>query len=84
MVKEEQPALHEELEKLRINIMEKGQANELQVTYDLEGRIRKAQRSCEEIGALRGLMLKGEAEDYRVDDQGTVLLKDQICVPQDK
>jgi hypothetical protein len=36
MVKEEQPALHEELEKLRIEIMDRGQANKLRVTYDLE------------------------------------------------
>jgi ribonuclease HI len=39
MVKEEQPALHEELEKLRIEIMDRGQANKLRVTYDLEDRI---------------------------------------------
>jgi hypothetical protein len=36
MVREEQPTLHEELEKLRIEIMDHGQVNELGVTYDLE------------------------------------------------
>jgi ribonuclease HI len=39
MVKEEQPALHKDLEKLRIEIMDHGQANKLHVTYDLEDRI---------------------------------------------
>jgi hypothetical protein len=39
MVKEEQPAIHEELEKLRIQIMDRGQANELRVTYNLEDPI---------------------------------------------
>jgi hypothetical protein len=39
MVREEQPALHEELQKLRTEIVDRGQANELRVTYDLEGRI---------------------------------------------
>jgi hypothetical protein len=39
MVKEEQPSLHEELEKLRIEIADRGQANKLRVTYDLEDRI---------------------------------------------
>jgi hypothetical protein len=53
MVREEQPALHEELEKLRIEIMDHGQANELRVTYDLEDRIRTAQKSCVEIEVLR-------------------------------
>jgi hypothetical protein len=84
MVKEEQPGLHEELEKLRIEIMDRGQANELRVTYDLEDRIRRAQKSCAEIKDLWELMKEGKAEDYRLDEQGTVWLKDRICVPQDK
>jgi hypothetical protein len=44
MVKEEQPALHEELEKLRIEIVDHGQANELCVTHDLEDCIRTARK----------------------------------------
>jgi hypothetical protein len=83
-MREEQPALHEELEKLRIEIVDQGQVNGLQVTYDLEERIRTAQKSCAEIKALRELMKQGKAEDYRVDEQGTVWLKERICVPQDK
>jgi hypothetical protein len=54
------------------------------VTYDLENRIRKAQKSCAEIIALRELTREGKAEDYHLDEQGTMWLKDQICVPQDK
>jgi hypothetical protein len=84
MVREEQPALHEELEKLRIEIVDRGQVNELRVTYDLEDCIRKAQKSCAEVKALRELMKEGKEEDYCLDEQGTVWLKDQICVPQDK
>jgi hypothetical protein len=84
MVREEQPALHEELEKLRLEIVDLGQVNELQVTYDLEERIRTAQKSCAETKALRELMKHGKAEDYRIDEQGTVWLKERICVPQDK
>jgi ribonuclease HI len=53
MVREEQPALHEELEKPRIEIVDHGQANELRVTYDLEERIRTAQKSSAEIKACR-------------------------------
>jgi hypothetical protein len=29
-------------------------------------------------------MKEGKAEDYRLDEQGTVWLKEWICVPQDK
>jgi hypothetical protein len=61
VVKEEQPALHEELEKLRIEIVDHGQVNELRVTYDLEDRIRTAQKSFAEIKVLRELMKEGKA-----------------------
>jgi hypothetical protein len=84
MVREEQLALHEELEKLRIEIVKHGQVNELRVTYDLEEHIRKAQKSSAEIKVLRELTKEGKAEDYRVDEQGTVWMKEWICVPQDK
>jgi hypothetical protein len=84
MVREEQPALHEELEKLRIEIVDHGQVNKLRVTYDLKERIRTAQKSCAEIKSLREQMKEGKAEDYRIDQQGTVWLKERICVPQDK
>jgi hypothetical protein len=72
MVKEEQPALHEELEKLRIEIVDQRQANELRVIYDLDDRIRMAQKSCAEIKVLRELMKERKAEDYCLDEQGTV------------
>jgi 3-deoxy-D-arabino-heptulosonate 7-phosphate (DAHP) synthase class II len=84
MVREEQPVLHDELEKLRIEIVDHSQVNELRVTYDLEEQIRTAQKSSAEIKVLRELMKEGKAEDYRVDEQGTVWLKEWICVPQDK
>jgi transposase InsO family protein len=84
MVKEEQPALHEDLEKLRIEIVDHGQANELRVTYDLEDRIRSAQKSCAEIKVLRELMKERKAEAYHLDEQGTMWLKERICVPRDK
>jgi LPS O-antigen subunit length determinant protein (WzzB/FepE family) len=84
MLKEEQPTIDEELEKLRIEIVDHGQANELHVTYDLEDRIRTVQKSCAEIKVQRELMKDGKAEDYRLDEQGTVWLKEQIFVPQDK
>jgi hypothetical protein len=60
MVKEEQPTLHEELEKLRIEIVDHGQVNELRVTYNLEEHIRTAQRSSAEIKVLRELMKEGK------------------------
>jgi hypothetical protein len=39
MVKKEQPTLYEEMEKLKLEIVEKGQLNELRVKYTLEDQI---------------------------------------------
>jgi hypothetical protein len=84
MVREEQPALHEELEKLSLEIVEEGQLNELRVKYTLGDQIRQSQKECPEIREVKRLMEGGKAADYRLDDQGTLWLKDRICVPQNK
>jgi hypothetical protein len=39
MVQKEQPTLYEEMEKLSLEIVEKGQLNELRVKYTLEDQI---------------------------------------------
>jgi hypothetical protein len=54
------------------------------VKYDLEDRVRQAQRRCPELQKLKRAMRDGKSTDYRVDDQGTIWLKDRICVPQDQ
>jgi hypothetical protein len=46
MVKKEQPTLYEEMEKLKLEIVEKGQLNELRVKYTLEDQIGQAQKGC--------------------------------------
>jgi hypothetical protein len=43
--------------------------------------VRKAQKSCAEIKVPQELMKEGKAKDYRLDEQGTVWLKEWICVP---
>jgi hypothetical protein len=44
MVQEEQPVLYEELERLRLEIVEEGQLNELRIKYTLKDQIRQAQK----------------------------------------
>ncbi|PUZ76258.1 hypothetical protein GQ55_1G274800 [Panicum hallii var. hallii] len=84
LVREEQPTLCDELERLKLEIVEQGHLNTMTVKYDLEDRIRQAQRRCPELQKLKRAMRDGKATDYRVDDQGTIWLKDRICVPQDQ
>jgi hypothetical protein len=58
--------------------------NELRVKYTLEDQIRQAQKECPEILEVKRLMESGKAADFRLDDQGTLWLKDRICIPQNK
>ena len=68
MVREEQPDLCDELDKLKLEIIEQGKLNELIIKYDLEDRIREAQKQCPEILEIQELMKEGKAVDYRVDE----------------
>jgi hypothetical protein len=72
------------MEKLKLEIVEKGQLNELRVKYTLEDQIRQAQKRCPEIEGVKDLMSRGKATNYRLDEQDTLWLKDRICVPQSK
>jgi hypothetical protein len=84
MVQKEQPTLYEEMEKLKLEIVEKGQLNKLRVKYTIEDQIWQAQKRCLEIEEVKSLMARGKAPDYRLDEQGTLWLKNRICVPQSK
>jgi hypothetical protein len=81
MVRREQPALYEEMEKLSLEIVKEGKLNELRVKYTLEDQIQQAQNGFLEIEEVKNLMARGKAADYRLDEQGTLWLKDRICVP---
>jgi ribonuclease HI len=82
MVQREQPALYEEMEKLSLEIVKEGKLNELRVKYTLEDQIQQAQNGFLEIEEVKNLMARGKAADYRLDEQGTLWLKDRICVPR--
>ena len=84
MVREDQPELHEELEKLKLEIVESDQLNELRVKYNLEDHIRQAQKGCPEIEEVKDLLRRGKAPDHRIAEQGTLWLKDRICVPRNE
>jgi hypothetical protein len=72
------------MERLSLEIVKEGQLNEMRVNYTLKDQIRQAQKGCSEIEEVKSLMERGKAADYRLDGQGTLWLKDRICVPQNK
>jgi ferredoxin len=47
-VNESQPKLYREFEKLKLEIVEEGQLNEMKEQDDLEDHIRQAQKQCPE------------------------------------
>ena len=59
--KEWLPELQEEFVKLRIEACDSGYLHTLQVTYTLEEKIRKAQKSCKEIWEIRMPMQEEKA-----------------------
>jgi hypothetical protein len=64
-------------------------ANQYELWYENQpsttiNKIRQTQKGCIEIEEVKGFMARGKAVDYRLDEQGTLLLKDRICVPQSK
>jgi hypothetical protein len=52
------------------------------VKYTLEDQIRQAQNGCPEIEEVKNLMARGKVADYRLDEQGTLWLKNRICIPR--
>ncbi|WVZ90625.1 hypothetical protein U9M48_036910 [Paspalum notatum var. saurae] len=73
-----------EMEQLRLDFVSTKQLNELRVHCTLEDQIREAQETCPGIAEIKVGMEKGLLPDFRRDRQGTIWLKNRLCVPQDK
>ena len=77
------PELKEEIEDFQLEILPHGLLYELHIQYDLTDRICQAQKNCEEIEYLRGLMKLGYKTNHQEDEQGTIWFKNRIYVPSD-
>jgi hypothetical protein len=77
------PELKGEIDDFQLEILPHGLLNELRIQYDLTDRICQAQKSCEEIEYLRGLMKLGYKTNHQEDEQGTIWFKNRIYVPSD-
>jgi len=54
------------------------------VTYTLEEKIKEAHKSCKEIQKFWILIWEEKPHNYKINEQGTLWLKSQLCVPQDQ
>jgi hypothetical protein len=73
--------LMKEFEKLNLGMVAQTEGVTLEVESVLEQEIRKGQLEDIEIKEIRETMEKGKATDFTEDDQGTIWLRNRICVP---
>ena len=62
------PEVKEEIDNFHLEILPHGLLNELRIQYDLIDRIRQAQKNCEEIEYLHGLMKLGHKTNHHEDE----------------
>jgi hypothetical protein len=82
MVKEAQPLLHEEFQKLNLQIVPQGFVATLVVEPTLEEKIRKAQLGDALIEKIKENMHQSKYKAFSLDDQGTVFFEGRMVVPK--
>ena len=69
---------------MNLNIVNKSESTVMEVDSTLEQDIRKGQLQDEKILEIKQRMKEGKAPHFREDEQGTIWLKQRICVPNIK
>jgi hypothetical protein len=75
------PALQEEIAQLNMVICDATCATTLEITPTLEDEIRMAQTEDPFLLKVISRVREGKAQDFRVDDQGTLRFRNRVCVP---
>jgi hypothetical protein len=74
--------LVKEFERLNLKVVAHAEGVTLEVQSTLEQEIRKWQLDDAGIQKIKGSMKQGEAPDFTEDEQGTVWVKNRLCVPE--
>ena len=72
MIKERQPALHEEFEKLGLNLVTPGYLAHLELTATLFDQIKEAQKGHESIEGIKKKIPLGKAPRFTADAEGVL------------
>src|SRR5438105_10007795 len=78
------PFLCKEFASLKLSIVDKSEATVMEIDSTLEQDIRKGQLQDEKIQEIKRLIKEGKAPHFQEDEQGTVWLKQRLCVPNIK
>ena len=68
--------------RLNVHIVPQGSYRKLSIQPTLEEEIRKAQSSDQDLMKIHENTRENKAANFRVDDKGTLLYEDRICVPK--
>ena len=78
------PFLCKEFARLNLSIVDKSESTVMEIYSTLEQDIRKSQLQDEKLQGIKQQMKEGKAPHFREDEQGTIWLKQRICVPDVK
>lgn len=84
MIKESQPALHKEFQKLKLELVEEGYLAALEVQPTLQSQIKEAQIEDADIKEIKSNMKKGKSLRFTEDERRTIWFDKRICVPDQK
>jgi len=84
MIREKQPALHEEFEKLGLELVTPGFLAHLELTPTLFDQIKEAQKGHDSIEGIKKKIPLGKAPKFSADDEGVLWFDGRLCVPDVK
>lgn len=84
IIKKSQPPLHEEFQKLKLELVEEAFLAALEVQPTLLDQVRKAQVEDVDIQEIKNNMKKGKCLEFSEDEQGTVWFGKRMCVPDQR
>ena len=81
MIRGRQRALHEEFEKLGLNLVTPGYLAHLELTATLFDQIKEAQKGHESIEGIKKKISLGKAPKFTEDEEGVLWFEGRLCVP---
>ena len=81
MIKTNQPILHQELEKLGLELVSHGFLAQLELKPTLNDQIKEAQKGHESIEGIKRRISTGKVPGFSEDEHGVLWYNGRLCVP---
>src|SRR3954470_9451944 len=83
MIAKEQPSLHKEFEKLRLELVSEGFLASIELQHTLIIQIKEAQKGNASIEGIKHRIAAGKTLGFTKDEEGFLLYNGRLCVPAD-